>query len=294
MPPASARWATSICSFARTPRRPPPDCWRAAATASITPTAAIRCFGRSAARSRLQTGWASTSTIRSRSKCTRGSRSALPAIETDITSLLFPANARPGLNDYPSAASLMMHLSLHAAGNMRARALRLVQLHDIALLAAQFRADDWEELLAARFEDHGPWWAFAPMMLTARYYPTAVPPARTRATRHRLSEPLEKTHATSRTGRCFLVQCSCRSVSGLGVVANARRGAPVHEKQILAEPRCLERAEGGGRSDPGCFRGPLVRTVARQAHLAMDLHATAPGTDAAQRPCGVIARSLTI
>jgi hypothetical protein len=100
----------------------------------------------------------------------------LPAVETDITSLLFPANARAGLNYYPSAASLMIHLSLHAAGNMRARALRLVQLHDVALLAAHFRADDWEELLAARFEDRGPWWAFAPMMLTARYYPTAIPP----------------------------------------------------------------------------------------------------------------------
>jgi hypothetical protein len=100
----------------------------------------------------------------------------LPAVETDITSLLFPAHARAGLNDYPSAASLMMHLALHAAGNMRARALRLVQLHDVALLAAHFRADDWEELLAARFEDRGPWWASAPMMLTARYYPTAIPP----------------------------------------------------------------------------------------------------------------------
>jgi hypothetical protein len=100
----------------------------------------------------------------------------LPAAETDITSLLFPANVQPGVNYYPSAASLMMHLLLHAAGNMRARALRLVQLHDIALLATHFRAEDWEELLAARFGDHGPWWAFAPMTLTARYYPTAIPP----------------------------------------------------------------------------------------------------------------------
>jgi hypothetical protein len=100
----------------------------------------------------------------------------LPAVETDITSLLFPANLQAGLNYYRSAAALMMHLSLHAAGNMRARALRLIQLHDIALLAAHFRADDWEELLAARFEGRGPWWAFAPMMLTARYYPTAIPP----------------------------------------------------------------------------------------------------------------------
>jgi hypothetical protein len=99
----------------------------------------------------------------------------LPAAETEITPLLFPANARAGLNDYPSAASLMMHLCLHAAGNMRARALRLVQLHDIALLASRFGAQDWEELLAPHSEEQGPWWAFAPMMLTSRYYPAAIP-----------------------------------------------------------------------------------------------------------------------
>ena len=31
-------------------------------------------------------------------------------------------------------------------------------------------------LLAAHSENRGPWWAFAPMMLTARYYPAAIPP----------------------------------------------------------------------------------------------------------------------
>jgi len=100
----------------------------------------------------------------------------LPVLGTDITPLIFPGSAQAGLNEYPSAASLMMHLLLHAAGNMRTRALRLIQLHDIALLAAQLRQDDWEELLTARPEDRGPWWAFAPMMLTARYYPGVIPP----------------------------------------------------------------------------------------------------------------------
>ena len=82
----------------------------------------------------------------------------------------------PALTTYPSAASLMMHLLLHAAGNMRARALRLIQLHDVALLAAHFGRDDWEELLRERSDDQGIWWAFAPMMLTARYYPGVIPP----------------------------------------------------------------------------------------------------------------------
>jgi hypothetical protein len=101
----------------------------------------------------------------------------LPVNETDITQFLFPCAANPGLNAYPSAAALMMHLLLHAAGNMRARALRLIQLHDMALLAARFGSDDWEELLANRPGGRGLWWALAPLMLVARYYPATIPPA---------------------------------------------------------------------------------------------------------------------
>ena len=69
----------------------------------------------------------------------------LPVASTDITRFLFPSAAHPGLNEYSSAAALMMHLLLHAAGNIRARALRLIQLHDIALLAERLNAEDWEE-----------------------------------------------------------------------------------------------------------------------------------------------------
>jgi hypothetical protein len=100
----------------------------------------------------------------------------LPVTATDITQFLLPRAAHPGLNGYPSSASLMMHLLLHAAGNIRARALRLIQLHDIALLAGRFRAADWEELMAARPDDRTLWWAPAPLMLTARYNPAAIPP----------------------------------------------------------------------------------------------------------------------
>jgi hypothetical protein len=101
----------------------------------------------------------------------------LPVVETDITQFVFPCGTHAGLNPYPSAASLLMHLLLHAAGNMRARALRLIQLHDIALLAARFGAGDWEELLAARPDSRTLWWALAPLMMTARYYPATIPPS---------------------------------------------------------------------------------------------------------------------
>jgi hypothetical protein len=94
----------------------------------------------------------------------------------DITKFLFTSGARGGISAYPSIAALMMHLLLHAAGNMRARALRHIQLHDIALLAARFRRDDWEELLETRPDGRELWWALAPLTLTSRYYPTTIPP----------------------------------------------------------------------------------------------------------------------
>jgi hypothetical protein len=100
----------------------------------------------------------------------------LPVQEIDITPFVRPGSPHAGLNAYPSAASLMLHLLLHAAGNMRARALRLIQLHDIALLAARFDPADWEQLLAMRPGGRGLWWAFAPLMMAARYYPAAIPP----------------------------------------------------------------------------------------------------------------------
>ncbi len=102
-------------------------------------------------------------------------RERLPVSETDITHFLFPAVPHPGLNDYRSTASLMMHLLLHAAGNMRAHALRVIQLHDIARLGERFARSDWDELLHARPGGQPLWWAAAPLIMTARYYPAAIP-----------------------------------------------------------------------------------------------------------------------
>jgi hypothetical protein len=99
----------------------------------------------------------------------------LPIEAVGITSFLLPREMHAGLNAYPSAVSLMMHLLLHAAGNIRARALRLIQLHDIALLAARFGPGDWENLLATRADGRSLWWAWVPLMLTAQYYPGAIP-----------------------------------------------------------------------------------------------------------------------
>jgi hypothetical protein len=100
----------------------------------------------------------------------------LPVTPVDITEILLAQVLSPGLNPYPSIVSLMIHLLLHAAGNIRARALRLIQLHDIALLASRFSVEDWEALLATRLDGRGLWWALAPLTMTAHYYPAAIPP----------------------------------------------------------------------------------------------------------------------
>jgi hypothetical protein len=88
---------------------------------------------------------------------------------------MFPQAPHPGLNDYPSTAALFMHLLLHAAGNMMMRTLRLIQLHDLALLATRMNEDDWAQLLAHRGNAIALWWAVPPLELVTRYYPLAVP-----------------------------------------------------------------------------------------------------------------------
>jgi hypothetical protein len=100
---------------------------------------------------------------------------ALPLATQDVTRRIMPVQPHPGLNPYPSTASLMIHLLLHAAGAIVLRNVRLIQLHDVALLSARMTRKDWDELLQLSDVDAGYWWAWPPLVLTARYYPAAVP-----------------------------------------------------------------------------------------------------------------------
>jgi hypothetical protein len=100
-------------------------------------------------------------------------REPLLLTAVDVTERIFPREPRPGLNPYPSTASLMTHLLLHAAGAMAFRALRLLHLHDIALLSARMVDQSWQEVLYQH--DRAPWWALPPLRLTARYYPSTIP-----------------------------------------------------------------------------------------------------------------------
>jgi putative nucleotidyltransferase-like protein len=97
---------------------------------------------------------------------------ALPLRIYDVTTSVYPSTPHPGLNAYPSKAALLIHLLIHAAGSMPFRTLRLLHLHDIALVASRMSEADWESLLKGNH-----WWALPPIQLVARYYRTAVPTA---------------------------------------------------------------------------------------------------------------------
>ncbi len=119
---------------------------------------------------------------------------ALPVHSVDITTELWPGGASPGLCGYPDLVALMRHLLLHAATNMRAHALRQIQLHDIALLGARLTPQDWQRV-GDGGKAEGAWWAYPPLALTARYYAGAVPPVLLQELRSRCSPWLRYTSA---------------------------------------------------------------------------------------------------
>jgi hypothetical protein len=100
----------------------------------------------------------------------------LPVQVVDITTRLWPAQPRPGLNPYPSNGALMCHLLLHAAGGCCSRSVRLMHLHDIYLLAMRMHASDWE-VLWDQGPDARPWWALPTVQLVLRYHPNVFPKA---------------------------------------------------------------------------------------------------------------------
>ena len=99
----------------------------------------------------------------------------MPLALTDLTDIVFPPHAQPGINAYPRAAALMVHVLAHAAGTMIHRGLRLLQLCDISRLARHMTDADWEDLVRLHGANRRFWWAAPPLMLTARYFPRAIP-----------------------------------------------------------------------------------------------------------------------
>lgn len=98
----------------------------------------------------------------------------MPIVDRDVSALIFPSHPQAGLNPYPSIAALMTHLLLHAAGTLCFNGVRLLHLHDIALLSRRMTDRDWEEVFTAGGK-RACWWLSPPLTLTSRYYPTAIP-----------------------------------------------------------------------------------------------------------------------
>lgn len=98
-------------------------------------------------------------------------RERLPVSVVEITEQIRPRDREPGLHPYPSRGALLAHLLLHAAGNICARSLRLIHLHDIALLARNLEPEEWMFL----WRGGASWWALPPLQMTARYYPDVIP-----------------------------------------------------------------------------------------------------------------------
>jgi hypothetical protein len=101
----------------------------------------------------------------------------LPSAAPDISEFIFAHPLAPGLNRYPSQVALLLHLLLHAAGSVVSRNLRLIHLHDIALLGYRLGLDDWSQLLELRVSGRPLWWALPPLRLAHRYYRGCIPKA---------------------------------------------------------------------------------------------------------------------
>lgn len=99
----------------------------------------------------------------------------LPLDPIDITHQLFPREAHDGVNAYPSLAALMRHLLFHAAGNQCSHFIRLIHLHDIAVLAPRLDRTDWDELLHPDDTPQPAWWLLPPLLLVARHFPGRLP-----------------------------------------------------------------------------------------------------------------------
>jgi hypothetical protein len=100
-------------------------------------------------------------------------RERLPLRTVDATDIVFPRHPASGFNPYSSLAALMSHLLLHASGTMINRTLRLLHLHDLAMVARRMSSIDWDEFLTANSaRDRDLWWSLPPLVLTEHYFST--------------------------------------------------------------------------------------------------------------------------
>jgi hypothetical protein len=204
----------------------------------------------------------------------------LPLRETSITELLLPDSTAAGLHRYRSSAALMTHLLLHAAGNIRARALRLIQLNDIAALSSRLSMEEWERILDGGGGDRA-WWAFPPLALSAHYFPGAIPEqvlARARAACPRLLRTLCERQRLSDVSLSYLWIQFCPGIEWSRSVSEALRFVQHRvfpSRETRAEIRQCETTQlwalstsWSGRSRPRRMAQWLLSRCPRDATMA--------------------------
>lgn len=95
----------------------------------------------------------------------------LPRREVDITGRISRLGDAAGLASYPSMGALMLHLLIHASGNLCVYCIRLIHLHDIAKLAPRLAPQDWVGLFAG----NGDWWLYPVLRLVDCSFPARIP-----------------------------------------------------------------------------------------------------------------------
>jgi hypothetical protein len=180
----------------------------------------------------------------------------LPLIAADISELIFPPAPHPGLNAYPSIAALFTHLLLHAAGNIVLRALRLIQLHDLALVATRMRDENWVQLLASRGNARALWWAVPPLELMARYYPQAVPPSVLASLRPDCRRTLRGVSRRQTISEVSFVTLRIEAFPGIAWSTSMSEkleyilGRVIPSRELLAKRKVLRTEEAWAMQDP--------------------------------------------
>jgi hypothetical protein len=98
----------------------------------------------------------------------------LPRDEHDLTPL-FERYCRRSPAEQPALTDLLAHALMHASSHMMKRSLRFITLYDLYLMAQRLTAKDWAGLCDTLVQLKGLWWAYPPVQLLLRYFPSAVP-----------------------------------------------------------------------------------------------------------------------
>jgi hypothetical protein len=144
----------------------------------------------------------------------------------------------------------MAHLLLHAAGGMAYRALRLMQLHDIALLAPRLTSQDWDTLQGWR-----PWWAWPPLALAEHYYGALGPQSVTAALRAACPAILRGTCARQRLTDVSLSRLWLEAFPGVEWAGSVGEAMTYIARRIVPSAEVLADRQFARATDPSLASG---------------------------------------